>query len=107
MAVAKALGASRIIAVDKVAQRLEFATKYVATDSFISPQFLANESIREYSTRTSLFRKTIGPREDGDGIDPIVDTSWAETSLQIIAKNGGTFVHVGVGRTDFAEIRPR
>ncbi|KAL5489745.1 hypothetical protein ACEPAI_4577 [Sanghuangporus weigelae] len=71
-----------------------------ALDSFTPPHFLANESIREYSTRSSsLFKK----RLDGDGIDLIVDTSRAETNLQmglIIAKNVGTFVQIGVGRTD-------
>jgi L-iditol 2-dehydrogenase/D-xylulose reductase len=35
MAVAKALGARRIIAVDIQQERLDFATSYVATDSFL------------------------------------------------------------------------
>ncbi len=38
MAVAKALGASRIVAVDIVHDRLTFAKNYAASDGFIPPR---------------------------------------------------------------------
>ena len=98
MAVARALGATQIIAVDKAIKRLEFATQYAATDSFTPPELLADGSVRDYSARASnLFRKMFGLQQDGSGIDLVVDASGAETCLQmglLVAKNGATFVQV-------------
>jgi len=44
MAVAKALGASRIIAVDINPARLEFAKRYAATDGYTPPKVNEGET---------------------------------------------------------------
>lgn len=51
MAVAKALGARRILAIDVQPQRLEFAKQYVATDIHIATPKEAGETLRDYSKR--------------------------------------------------------
>lgn len=99
MAVAKALGASRIIAVDIVPSRLEFAKTYAATDTFLPPPFEAGESKMAYSKRASaLLKQQLGVEERGpSALDVVVDASGAEVCIQIslfIAKTGGTFVQV-------------
>ena len=99
MAVAKALGASRIIAVDIVPSRLEFAKSYAATDCFKPPAPEAGESKIAYSQRSAaLLKQELGVEERGDrSIDLVLDASGAEVSIQtaiFIAKVGGTFVQV-------------
>lgn len=99
MAVAKALGAARIIAVDIVPSRVEFALKYAATDSFIPPPFEAGETKIAYSKRAaSLLKERLGVEERGPtGLDLVVDASGAEVCIQMgifIAKIGGTYIQV-------------
>jgi D-xylulose reductase len=99
MAVAKALGASRIIAVDIVPARLEFAKSYVASDCFEPPVPEAGESKMAYSKRSAtLLKQKLGIEERGDkSIDLVLDASGAEVSIQtaiFIVKIGGTFVQV-------------
>ena len=57
MAVAKALGARRIIAVDIVPSRLEFAASYAATDVFKPPTTAPGESKIAYSARSAEVMK--------------------------------------------------
>ncbi|TFK43427.1 xylitol dehydrogenase [Crucibulum laeve] len=102
MAVAKALGASRIIAVDIVPDRLEFAKKYAATDAYLPPKFNDGESKIDYSRRNAeTMRSQLGIEDRGaKAVDLIIDASGAEVSIQTglyIAKSGGTFVQVGMG----------
>ncbi|KAF7966011.1 hypothetical protein HWV62_40493 [Athelia sp. TMB] len=102
MAVAKALGASRIIAVDIVESRLEFAKEYAATDTFLPPPPNAGESKLEYSKRSAtLMKEQLGIQERGPtAIDLVVDASGAEVSIQTalaVVKSGGTHVQVGMG----------
>jgi len=101
MAVAKASGASRIIAIDVNSARLDFAKTYVATDVYLPPSIEQGEG-QENSRRISARMKAelgiedIGPR----AIDLVIDASGAEISIQIafyITKFGGTFVQVGMG----------
>ncbi|KAG1871146.1 chaperonin 10-like protein [Suillus tomentosus] len=105
MAVAKALGASRVIAVDIIPDRLEFAKTYAATDTFLPPSIDKGESGVAFSTRCAQAMKEKlsivehGPR----AIDLILDPSGAEVAIQTgirIAKSGGTFVQVGIGNRD-------
>jgi D-xylulose reductase len=101
MAVAKAIGASRIIAVDIVQSRLDFAKTYAATDGFRPPPFQEGESKMVYSQRSAdLFRTTLGVEDRGNkAIDVVIDASGAEVSIQtgiLIAKVGGTFVQVSL-----------
>lgn len=97
MAVAKAIGASRIIAVDILQSRLDFAKKYAATDVFRPPQLQEGEPVTVYSQRAAdLLRTDLGVEDRGEkAIDVVIDASGAEVSIQtgiLIAKVGGTFV---------------
>ncbi|KAI9448159.1 xylitol dehydrogenase [Lactarius indigo] len=99
MAVARAIGASRIIAIDIVESRLNFAKTYAATDD--------GESKIAYSRRSAgLLKETLGVEDRGDkAIDVVLDASGAEVSIQtgiFIAKVGGTFVQVGMGHPEVA-----
>ena len=106
MAVAKALGAARVIAIDIVPSRLEFAKNYVATDAFLPPAPNPNEDKMEYSKRCAdAMMKEFGLQERGGAntVDVAVDASGAEPSIQTalhVVKAGGTFVQVRP--TDFA-----
>lgn len=99
MAVAKALGASRIIAVDIVSARLEFAKSYAATDIYQPPAKAQGESPIAYSRRSAAaLRQQLGITERGpNAIDLVVDASGAEVSIQTgiyVVKIGGTYVQV-------------
>ena len=101
MAVAKALGASRIIAVDIVPSRVEFAVNYAATESFLPPPFEPGETKIAYSRRAaSLMKEKLGIEERGKkSLDLVVDASGAEVCIQMglyISKIGGTFVQVRI-----------
>jgi D-xylulose reductase len=106
MAVAKALGAVRVIAVDINSSRLEFAKIYAATDIFLPPTPTPNESRMEYSKRCAdIMMEEFGLQERGgvNVVDVVVDASGAEPSIQTglhLVKAGGTFVQVLP--TDFA-----
>jgi D-xylulose reductase len=99
MAVAKALGAKRIIAIDIVPSRLEFAASYAATDAFKPPAPEAGESKIAYSERSAgVMKKELGIEMRGPkAVDVVIDASGAEVSIQtgmFIVKAGGTFVQV-------------
>src|SRR6266849_103952 len=67
MAVAKAIGASRIIAVDILQSRLDFAEKYAATDVFRPPPLQEGEPATVYSQRAAdLLRANLGVEDRGD-----------------------------------------
>ncbi|KAG8728085.1 hypothetical protein FRC12_022026, partial [Ceratobasidium sp. 428] len=102
MAVAKALGARRIVAIDIAQHRLEFAKKYAATDAFLPPKMEEGESKIAYSARASEdLKKQLGLDERGDNsIDVVIDASGAEVCVQMgfyIIRVGGTYVQVGMG----------
>lgn len=99
MAVAKALGAARVIGVDIVPSRLEFAKKYAATDVYLPPKPLEGESKGDYSLRNAEeMKKQLGIELRGSkAIDLVIDASGAEVSIATafyIVKFGGTFVQV-------------
>ncbi|KAI0736184.1 xylitol dehydrogenase [Fomitopsis betulina] len=102
MAVAKALGASRVIAVDIVQNRLDFAKTFAATDVYLPPPMEKDEPRLRYSERNAKkLMADLGIEERGSrGINLVVDASGAEVSIQtgvLVAKIGGTFVQVGMG----------
>ncbi|KAL5532589.1 hypothetical protein ACEPAF_4363 [Sanghuangporus sanghuang] len=102
MAVARALGAIRIIAVDIVPTRLEFALGYAATDTFLPPLQEANEKKMEYSKKAvGAMKNALGLEERGpNGIDLVLDATGAENCIQmalLVVRIGGTFVQVGFG----------
>ncbi|KAJ3488381.1 hypothetical protein NLI96_g2878 [Meripilus lineatus] len=99
MAVAKALGASRVIAVDIVPSRLEFAKSYAATETYLPPKPNEGESQLKYSERNArTMQEQLGIDERGPrAIDVVIDASGAAVSIQTavhIARHGGTFVQV-------------
>nr|XP_019046352.1 hypothetical protein I302_05096 [Kwoniella bestiolae CBS 10118]OCF25282.1 hypothetical protein I302_05096 [Kwoniella bestiolae CBS 10118] len=102
MAVAKALGARRIIAVDVQAQRLEFARSYVATDIFVASRMKEGESKEAYSQRhAGDIRQSLGIADRGlESIDVVIDCSAAEVCMQTgmwLLRRKGTYVQVGCG----------
>jgi D-xylulose reductase len=102
MAVAKALSAGRIIAVDIVPSRLEFAKAYAATDTFKPPPPKDGEAKLEYSRRSAdQIKEQLDIQDRGTkAIDLVVDASGAEASIQTalaIVKFGGTHVQVSKG----------
>ena len=99
MAVAKALGARRIIAVDIVPSRLEFAKAYAATETYLPPKPAEGESKMQYSERNATtLREQLGIDLRGrEAIDLVVDASGAEVSIQtgiLVARHGGRYVQV-------------
>lgn len=106
MAVAKALGASRIIAIDIVSGRLEFAKSYAATDIYQPPPVADDESRIAYSKRSAaVLKQQLGIAERGPtAINLVVDASGAEVSIQTgirIVKFGGTYVQVSSGACNY------
>ncbi|KAG6880392.1 hypothetical protein C0992_007803 [Termitomyces sp. T32_za158] len=102
MAVAKALGAARIIAVDINPARLEFAKGYAATDAYLPLNLKEGENRPAYSRRNAdKMKKDLGIEDRGSkSIDLVIDASGAEVSIQTafyIAKSGGVVVQVGMG----------
>lgn len=105
MAVARACGARRVIAIDIMESRLKFAKSYAATDVFFPPEIKEGESRMTYSKRSSeTLKKELGVAASGaDGVDVIIEASGAEVSIQTgyyLIKPGGVFVQVGAGPLD-------
>ncbi|ORY32623.1 putative sorbitol dehydrogenase [Naematelia encephala] len=102
MAVARALGARRVIAVDINQARLDFAKSYVATDTVIPPPKEQGEDIDTFAARvTNAVRTQLGLPDRGPGaVDLALEASGAPTCMQMglhILKPAGTYVQVGMG----------
>lgn len=100
MAVARAVGARRVIAIDIDPARLEFARTYAATDVFAPPERLDGEGQVAYSRRSAdLMRGGFGLAERGAGsVDVVVEATGAAVCVQtgvFLIKPEGTFVQVG------------
>lgn len=92
MAVAKAYGASNVIAVDIVDSRLSFAKSFAATGTYQSKRELSAKENAE-----ALLKENSLPL---DGVDVAIDASGATPSIQAaiyVLKSGGTFVQAGMG----------
>jgi D-xylulose reductase len=105
MAVARACGARRVIAIDIMESRLKFSKSYAATDTFCPPEVNEGESRMAYSKRSSeTLKKELGVPDAGvDSIDVIIEASGAEVCIQTgyyLIKPGGVFVQVGLGALD-------
>ncbi|PYH91272.1 putative D-xylulose reductase A [Aspergillus ellipticus CBS 707.79] len=91
--VAKAYGASKIIAVDIQKGRLEFAKKYAATAIFEPAK----------ATPSANARQIIEENDLGSGADVVIDASGAEPSVHTgihVLRTGGTYVQGGMGRSE-------
>ncbi len=90
-AVAKAFGASKIVAVDIVDSRLEFAKQFAATGVYKSQKISAEENAQQI-------------KDDHDlplGADTAIDASGVEPSIQTainVLRSGGTYVQGGMGK---------
>ncbi|KAF7793664.1 hypothetical protein EIP86_004779 [Pleurotus ostreatoroseus] len=105
MAVARALGAKRIIAVDIVPSRLEFAKAYAATDVYLPPPMEPGEDKLKYTDRNvKVMREQLGIEERGPrSIDLVIEASGAEVSIRtgmFIVRMGGRYVQVGMGNPE-------
>jgi D-xylulose reductase len=99
MAVAKALGARRIVAVDIVDERLAFTESYAGASVYKPPPQNEGESKLEYYSRSaSTMKQQLDIQDYGlQSIDVVLDASGAEASIYtglLITKKGGTFVQV-------------
>ena len=102
MAVARACGARRVIAIDIMESRLRFSKTYAATDIFCPPAINEGESRMAYSKRSSeTLKRELGVADAGvNGVDVIIEASGAEVCIQTgyhLIKPGGVFVQVGAG----------
>ncbi|WVR07288.1 chlorophyll synthesis pathway protein BchC [Kwoniella sp. DSM 27419] len=103
MAVAKALGARRVIAVDIQQERLDFAKSYAATDIFLPGPKNGDEALDVYTARLAdEIKQTLNIPDRGFGsVDLAIEASGAPTCIQMgvnILKPAGTYVQVGMGR---------
>lgn len=92
-AVARAYGATKVVSVDIVPSKLEFARSFAATHTYISQRVSAEENARNIVKLAEL----------GAGADVVIDASGAEPSIQAslhVVRNGGTYVQGGMGRPD-------
>ncbi|KAK4208522.1 hypothetical protein QBC37DRAFT_431867 [Rhypophila decipiens] len=92
-AVAKAYGASKVIAVDIVQSKLDFAKSFTATHTYLSQRVSPEENARNLIEAADLV-------ENG-GADCVIDASGAEPSIQAslhIVRMGGTYVQGGMGK---------
>ncbi|OJD17282.1 D-xylulose reductase A [Emergomyces pasteurianus Ep9510] len=91
-AVAKAFGASKVIAVDIQAARLEFAALHAASGIYMP----AREVSAEQNAERLRMQHGLGR-----GADVVIDASGAEASVHTgihVLRTGGTYVQGGMGR---------
>ncbi len=91
MAVARAYGATKIIAVDIQQSRLDFAKGYAATGTYIPQKVSAEENAANIIKEFDL----------GEGADAVIDASGAEPSIQTsihLTRRGGVYIQGGMGK---------
>ena len=94
-AVARAFGAKKIILVDVLEKRLEFARKFVEScETYISEKGKkAEENARELIERFGL----------GEGADVVLEATGAEPCIQAgayVLRSGGRYVQGGLGKSE-------
>lgn len=94
-AVAKSLGASKIVSVDINQERLDFVKKFAApiTSTYVSQRISAQENAANIIKENDL----------GDGADVAIDASGVEPSIQAaihVVRKGGSYVQGGMGRDE-------
>ncbi|GAA6006691.1 hypothetical protein JCM10207_005022 [Rhodosporidiobolus poonsookiae] len=105
-AVAKGLGAARVIAVDIQEPRLKFAVEAgLCHDYFLPPKPNEGEKKEDYPARSAqAIMDRFGFTERGSsGVNLVIDCSGAEVCIQTgihLLGHGGTLVQVGNGKPD-------
>jgi D-xylulose reductase len=92
-AVAKAYGASKIVSVDIVQSKLDFAKDFCATHVYSSQRISPEENAKALLEHAGI----------PDGADVVIDASGAEPSIQTsihAVKVGGAYVQGGMGKAD-------
>ncbi|KAK4153334.1 chaperonin 10-like protein [Chaetomidium leptoderma] len=92
-AVARAYGATKVVAVDIVQAKLDFALSYAATHTYMSQRVSPEENAAALIKSADL----------GAGADVVIDASGAEPSIQAalhVVRMGGTYVQGGMGKAD-------
>lgn len=92
-AVAKAYGATKIVSVDIVQSKLDFAKDFASTHTYISQRISPEEN-------AANIKNVAGTP---DGADVVIDASGAEPSIQAglhAVRMGGTYVQGGMGKAD-------
>lgn len=92
-AVAKAMGAGKIVAVDVNEARLEFAKQYAATGSYLPS--------REDSADVTARKIIEGNSLPSEGADVVLEATGAEPCIEAgihVLRSGGTFVQAGLGK---------
>jgi D-xylulose reductase len=92
-AVARAFGASKVVSVDIVPAKLEFARQFSSTHTYLSQRIPPQENAKALIEQCDL----------GQGADVVIDASGAEPSIRTslhVVKVGGTYVQGGMGKAD-------
>lgn len=92
-AVLKAFGASKVVSVDIVQSKLDFAKELAATHTYLSQRISPEENAKAILEQAGL----------GDGADVVIDASGAEPSIQAsqhVVRMGGTYVQGGMGKAE-------
>ncbi|KAH7156663.1 chaperonin 10-like protein [Dactylonectria macrodidyma] len=92
-AVAKAYGATKIVSVDIVQSKLDFAKEFASTHVYSSQRIAPEENAKALLELAGI----------PDGADVVIDASGAEPSIQTsihVVKVGGSYVQGGMGKSD-------
>lgn len=100
-AVAKAYGAKKVIGVDVVQSRLDFAASYGADGVFLPPRAEAGaDPVRHAENVARIIKEKFDLDE---GPDVVLECSGAEPCIQMgvfAAKKGGIYVQAGMGKEE-------
>ncbi|KAF4826042.1 D-xylulose reductase A [Colletotrichum tropicale] len=91
-AVAKAFGAERVVLVDILERKLEFARSFVECETF-----LADVKTDSEETASQVLNKF----DMNEGVDAVIEASGAQSSIQTgiyLLKRGGSYVQAGLGK---------
>jgi len=92
-AVARAYGASKVVSVDIVQSKLDFARDFAATHTYLSRRVSPEDNAAAIRAHAGL----------PGGADVVIDASGAEPSIQTslhAVRVGGTYVQGGMGKSD-------